>query len=188
MVNIYNSYYFYIPMNESKIFTNFQTYFGDLKEFRQQAKIKHLMSDILFIVVLATICGASDFEEIALFAQSRKDWLSTFLKLPGGIPSHDTINRVMCAIDPVGFEQAFMDWISCYKDQLQQLSFEQGQEIAKDVVALDGKTIRNSSDSVQGIRAAHMVSAYSTKFGLVLGQKSVMKNPMKSLLYQLCWH
>ena len=158
-------------MNESKIFTNFQSYFGELKEFRQQAKIKHLMSDILFIVVLATICGASDFEEIALFAQSRREWLSSFLKLPGGIPSHDTINRVMCAIDPVGFEQAFMDWISCYKDQLQAPSLEQEQEIAKDVIAMDGKTIRNSSDTTKGIRAAHMVSAYSTKFGLVLGQK-----------------
>jgi len=148
-------------MNESNIFANFQEYFGKLTEPRQPCKITHLLDEILFIVVLAVISGSEDFDDIAFFANKRKGWLSTFLKLPGGIPSHDTFNRVLCALDPSQFEQAFIDWISYYKDQLPQTD-------EKDVVPIDGKTICNSKDTSSGQKAVHMVSAMSTKYGLIL--------------------
>lgn len=151
-------------MNESKIFANFQEYFGKLTEPRQPGKIKHLLNEILFMVALAVISGCEDFDDIAFFANKKKGWLSTFLKLPGGIPSHDTFNRVLCALDPSQFEQAFIDWISCYKDQLPQTD-------EKDVIPIDGKTICNSKDTFNGQKAVHMVSAMSTKYGLILGQK-----------------
>ena len=151
-------------MNEPKIFANFQEYFGKLTEPRQPGKIKHLLNEILFMVALAVISGCEDFDDIAFFANKKKGWLSTFLKLPGGIPSHDTFNRVLCALDPSQFEQAFIDWISCYKDQLPQTD-------EKDVIPIDGKTICNSKDTFNGQKAVHMVSAMSTKYGLILGQK-----------------
>lgn len=152
------------PYNEMKVYTNFNHYFSNMTDQCQAYKIEHLLSEILFITVLATIAGADDFEEIERYAQDKEKWLSTFLKLPGGIPSHDTFNRVLCMIDPREFEANFICWINDYKDQL-PVSIEQ------DIIPIDGKTICNSKDTYTGKKAVHMVSAMSTKYSLVLGQK-----------------
>jgi hypothetical protein len=42
---------------------------------------------------------------------------------------------------------------------------------AGDVVAIDGKTLRRSHDNASGKSAIHMVSAWSSANGLVLGQE-----------------
>lgn len=147
-----------------KVYNNFNYYFADMTDKRQAHKIDHLLSEIIFITVLAVIAGADDFEEIAHYAEHKEKWLSTFLKLPGGIPSHDTFNRVLCMVDPIEFETNFIYWINDYKDQL-PVSPEQ------DIIPVDGKTICNSRDACKGKKAVHMVSAMSTKYSLVLGQK-----------------
>lgn len=150
--------------NDMRLYNNFNYYFANIKDRRQPFKIRHLLSEILFITTLAVIAGADDFEEIARYARSKKNWLSTFLKLPGGIPSHDTFNRILCMIDPVEFETNFIFWINDYKDKL---PVDQEQ----DVIPIDGKTICNSKDKNTNKKAVHMVSAMSTKYGLVLGQQ-----------------
>ncbi|MDP2750289.1 MAG: ISAs1 family transposase [Nanoarchaeota archaeon] len=150
--------------NDSIVYDNFNYYFANLTDYRQQHKIKHLLSEILFISTLAVIAGAEDVEDIARYARTKKSWLSTFLKLQGGIPSHDTFNRVLCMINPQEFESNFIGWIGAYRSQL-PVSFE------KDVIPIDGKTIRNSKDDNAAKKAIHMVSAMSTKHGLIMGQK-----------------
>lgn len=150
--------------NDSKIFSNFNYHFANITDHRQAHKIDHLLSEILFISVLAVIAGADDFEEIARYARSKKIWLSTFLKLPGGIPSHDTFNRVLNLIDSTEFEKSFISWIDDYKDKLPVTG-------EKEIIPIDGKTICNSKDKNTNKKAIHMVSAMSTKYGLVLGQK-----------------
>jgi|SRR5271157_1783806 len=150
--------------NEQRVYNNFCLYFNAISEPRQPGKIKHLLSEVLFISTIAVISGADDFEEIADYADAKKNWLSTILKLPYGIPSHDTFNRILCAIDPSEFEQAFINWISVYRNNLPQTE-------EKDIIPIDGKTICNSADKNKGIKALHMVSALSTKYGLILGQQ-----------------
>lgn len=150
--------------NETLIYNNFNQYFSDISDPRQIAKVKHPLSEIIFITVMAVIAGAEDFEAIALYAKFKKDWLSTFLELPAGIPSHDTFNRVLCAIDPIQFEQCFIGWISCYRDKLPV-------EQQMDVIAIDGKTICNSADKKNEKKPIHIVSAFSTQYGLILGQQ-----------------
>jgi len=150
--------------NETLIYNNFNQYFNDISDPRQIAKVKHPFSEILFITVMAVIAGAEDFVDIAQYAKFKKDWLSTFLNLPAGVPSHDTFNRLLCAIDPSQFEQCFIDWISCYREQLPV-------EQQMDVIAIDGKTVCNSADKRNGKKPIHMVSAYSTRYGLILGQQ-----------------
>lgn len=150
--------------NDNRLYSNFNFYFTNITDHRQAHKIDHLLSEILFISVLAVIAGADDFEEIARYARSKKKWLSTFLKLPNGIPSHDTFNRVLNVIDSTEFEKCFISWIADYKDKLPVTD-------EKEIIPIDGKTICNSRDKNTNKKAIHMVSAMSTKYGLVLGQK-----------------
>lgn len=150
--------------NDIAVYGNFNSHFGDITDYRQKVKIKHLLGEILFIVVLATISGAEDAIDIVNYAKSKFKWLSTFLKLENGIPSHDTFNRVLCMINPAEFEAKFIGWVNHYRDQL-PCSTE------KDIIPIDGKTICNSKDEFNAKKAIHMVSAISTKHGLILGQK-----------------
>ena len=87
-------------------------FFGDLTDFRSPYRNKqHELIDIVAISICAVICGADSWEEIEEYAKVKVEWLTTFLSLPNGIPSHDTINRVMSSICPIEFENCFKNWI-----------------------------------------------------------------------------
>jgi len=149
--------------NDTLVYAKFNNCFANINDPRQQGKVKHLLSEILFISVMAVIAGADEISDIAKYASSCANWFRAFLMLPNGVPSHDTFNRVLCLINPVEFEKSFVSWVSCYKDQL-NITEEM------DVINIDGKTLRGSADKNTGKKAIHMVSALSTKYGLVLGQ------------------
>jgi predicted transposase YbfD/YdcC len=142
----------------------FNEYFMHVKDPRQQPKVKHLLNEVLFITVLAVIAGADDFNEIAEYAGKKQFWLKTFLKLPGGLPSHDTFNRVICMIDARQFQDSFIDWMHDIRSALPVLPGD-------DVISLDGKTVCNSENKTDHTKAIHMVSALASKYGLVLGQQ-----------------
>jgi predicted transposase YbfD/YdcC len=98
--------------------------------------------------------------EIEQWGHAHHQWLSEFLDLQHGIPSHDTFGRVFALLDPIGLQQVFMAWMSALA------------ALAEEVIALDGKTIRRSLDRADGKGAIHVVSAWaSTK--LVLAQFKV---------------
>jgi hypothetical protein len=46
------------------------------------------------------------------FAKSKEDFLKTFLELPSGTSSKDTINRVFSSINSNQFESCFIDWVN----------------------------------------------------------------------------
>jgi len=115
------------------------------------------MENIIFITLAAVISGAETWNEIQEFGQERYEWLSKYLNLENGIPSHDTFNRFFSTMDPDKFENSFRKWV---------LSLGIGS--ADDIVSIDGKTIKGSRGHSQS--AIHMVSAWSKKSGLTLGQ------------------
>lgn len=121
----------------------------------------HVFLDIVAIAVLATLCGADTWDEIESWGIAFKEWLSTFLTLRNGIPSHDTFNRVFQSIDPEEFHGIFLEWIQ-----------EAVAEI-KGVVSIDGKTVRRSRDGKHEKKAIHIVSAWAGGLSLVLGQEKV---------------
>ena len=91
--------------------------------------------DIISIAICAVICGAEGWADVELFGRSKYDWLKRFLKLPNGIPSHDTFGRVFSLIDPAQFQRCFVDWVKGISE------LTQGE-----VIAIDGKTLRGSYD------------------------------------------
>jgi DDE_Tnp_1-associated len=69
-------------------------HFSELEDPRCSGKVEHLFIDILVIAVCAVIAGAESWVDMALYGQNKADRLSTFLRLPNGIPAHDTFRRV----------------------------------------------------------------------------------------------
>lgn len=122
---------------------------------------KHKFLDIIMIAVTAVLSGMDTWNEIADWASSKKEWLGQFLELPGGIPSHDTINRVFQMIDPGKFHEAFFQWTRAIAGTV------------SGVVSIDGKTVRRSRDGAGGQRPIHVVSAWACENALVLGQLRV---------------
>src|SRR5918911_3000226 len=109
--------------------------FAGLADPRETRRCDHRLIDILVIAVCAVIACAESWEDIELYGRSKLAWLRTFLALPNGIPSHDTFRRVFMLIDPDAFEAGFTSWAG---------SLAAGFE--REVVAIDGKTLRRSFD------------------------------------------
>ncbi len=140
--------------------TSLHHYFAQLPDPRIHRNRKHLLLDIIILSIIAVLCGAESWDSIEMFGKSKKDFLSKILKLPNGIPSHDTINRVFSLIRADKFEQLFVQWAQSLKDP----------GISKEVIAIDGKTVRGSKDSYHDKSAIHLVNAWANSNGLVVGQ------------------
>ena len=89
--------------------SSFLDHFNSLEDPRlsTHSHKRHDLMDILVLVLLGTICGADSWVEICAFGASKQEWLKTFLSLPHGIPSHDTLGRVFSLIDPYHFARCF---------------------------------------------------------------------------------
>lgn len=150
-------------MTKTKTKTSLHDYFGDFPDYRVNRNKKHLLSDIIILSILAVLCGAESWDSIEAFGKTKQKFLQSFLKLPNGIPSHDTINRVFSSLRPALFEKMFVEWASSLKNEA----------IKKEVVSIDGKSIRGSKDSFHNRSPIHMVNAWASSNELVLGQLRV---------------
>jgi len=139
--------------------TSISEHFATLTDPRVERCKVHVLVEIVTIALCGVICGADDWVAIEAFGQEKEAWLRTFLSLPGGIPSHDTFGRVFARLDPEEFRQCFLAWVRAVVG-----------EVGAQVVAVDGKTLRGSHDRAAGKEALHLVSAWATASGLVLGQ------------------
>jgi hypothetical protein len=86
-------------------------YFTELTYSRVDRTKDYLTEDIVFITIAAVICGAETWNDIGQYGKSKQSWLGKYLRLPNGIPSHDTFNRFFSALNPEAFEGAFLSWI-----------------------------------------------------------------------------
>jgi len=133
--------------------------FATLTDPRVDRTKEHLLLDIVLIAICAVVCGADGWVEVAEFGETKQAWFSRFLKLPSGIPSHDTFGRVFAALDAAEFQRCFLEWVQAVH------VLTAGQ-----VSAIDGKTLRRSHDKRRGKAALHMVSAWASANRLILGQ------------------
>ena len=94
---------------------------------------EHLLHDIMHRPV-----QRGDRTDMALFGRAKREFLESFLKLPNGIPSHDTFSRLFRLLNPEGFHTWFVSFMGRFAQACQG------------VVALDGKTLRRSYDRAEG--------------------------------------
>jgi predicted transposase YbfD/YdcC len=133
-----------------------------LKDRRIQRTKRHLLLDIVALSICAVIAGAEGWLDIERYGRAKRAFLSTFLALPHGIPSHDTIERVFRSLKPEEFHRCFESWMRALQ-----------AELGLQLVAIDGKTLRRSYDRANGQSALHLVSAWSVANQLSLGQVAV---------------
>src|ERR671932_1031450 len=141
---------------------NLTACFDGLADPRETRRCNHQLIDILVIAVCAVIACAERWEDIELYGRSKLAWLKTFLALPNGIPSHDTFRRVFMLLDPDAFEACFARWAQSLMGQVE-----------REVVAIDGKTLRRSGSRRHEHGPLHLVSAWASERGLALGQRAV---------------
>src|SRR5437660_6249340 len=135
-------------------------YFRRLKDPRVVGRSRHLLVDIVVLAICGVIADCDDWPEIVLFAQKRLAWFKRFLKLPNGVPSHDTFERVFSKLEPRALQCSCLAWLRAVADLL-----------GMGHIAIDGKTLCGSAGSKWG--PLHLVSAWATEANLTLGQVAV---------------
>ena len=119
---------------KSHRFRRFYESLNNLTDKRVKGRIKHKMSDCLIIIILAMLSGCNIFREYVLFAKKYESKLRKTLLLKNGIPSHDTLERIMHKVRHSELEKVIVKLIMNLIDY-------------PSIVALDGKYIRATRDS-----------------------------------------
>jgi predicted transposase YbfD/YdcC len=135
-------------------------HFAGLKDPRLERARHHELSAILVIAFCAVLGGADSFSAIERFGKAKRAWFARFLALPHGIPSHDTFRRVFALLDPVAFQECFVNWINAVCDRIGLKRYQ-----------IDGKALRGSRKGKLG--CLHTVSVWADEAGLSVGQVQV---------------
>jgi predicted transposase YbfD/YdcC len=143
---------------------SFQDHFQNLRDPRVERTRKHPLINIAFIAVCGVLSGANSFAAIHEFATDRRTWFARYLDRTHGIPSEDTLGRVLARLKPAEFEACLLSWIQAVHEAT-------GHRL----IPVDGKTLRGSYDRGDGRAAIHMVSAWAAENQLSLGQVVVHK-------------
>ncbi len=136
--------------------------FKTLKDPRKGKYPRHYFGEVIFISLAAMICGSESFEDFERFAKAKKSWLKKYLLLPGGTPSDDTFRRVFTAMNADQFCYCFVEFIKNLSGGL-----------GKQLIAIDGKTLRHSFTKSDPTTSIHLISAWACENQLTLGQLTV---------------
>lgn len=136
--------------------------FAELEDPRGLQGQTHAFVSIVLIAILATIGGATGWEDIEVYGESHQAWLATFLDLRHGIPHADTYRRVFERLEPEALQRCFLEWVN-------QVVAATGAQ----VVPIDGKSVKGSYQRSKKQSALHLVSAWASQHQLLLGQVKV---------------
>jgi len=137
----------------------FLSYFRDLTDNRQMAKVKYPLAEVLLLCLLAVIAGAETITDIARFGEKKLTLLRRFRPFLEGTPTHDHLGDILATLDADQFQRCFVAWVASLIG------------VPEGVVAIDGKTVRRSKGIDKA--AIHMVSAFAVRQRLVMGQVKV---------------
>lgn len=135
----------------------------EIEDTRQEKKVRHKLKDILVIALFATLSNVDDWVEMEYFAHYHQEYLRKYVELKNGIPSHDTICRVMGMLSPEITQQLYSKW-------QEAVNREEGEALKK-IICIDGKTMRSNKRGDK--KPCHIVSAWCREDGFGLGQKVV---------------
>jgi predicted transposase YbfD/YdcC len=146
----------------------FAQHFAMLPDPRQRLP-QHPLLSILFIVLAAQLCGAEGWDAMVGFARAKQAWLASFLELLKGIPSADTLRRVMGALAPQVFVACFRAWVGALAGALKG-----------EVGAVEGKAIKGASEATSRTPPLYLVHVWATEQRLLVGQQAVAGAPGES--------
>lgn len=132
--------------------------FATLPDPRKSRNQIYPLIDIIAVAIIGILCSGNDWVNVVKWANAYAGWFQSVGLCLNGVPSHDTIGRFFRLVDPKAFEGCFVQWIQMITDKIQG------------VIAIDGKTICNSADLFNGIRASHIVTAFAAENDIILGQ------------------
>lgn len=127
-----------------------------IEDTRRSRSVMYPLHEVLIIMLLAVICGATSYAKVEMFGKSKQEWLKTFLELENGIPDACTFRNVIKEIDTQKLHEIFCEWMKSVVKEVYG------------VVAIDGKQARRTKDAKK--KPLHVVSAFSAEYGLVIGQ------------------
>src|ERR1700734_4178439 len=139
----------------------FLSYFKDLQDPRQQGKVTYPLDEVLLLCLLGVLAGAECFTEIALFGVKKLALLRRFRPFKDGTPAHDHLGDILATLDAERFQACFVAWVAAVTG------------VPAGVIAIDGKTVRRSGKKGAAKASTHLVSAFSARQRLVLGQVKV---------------
>src|SRR4249920_264510 len=135
--------------------------FNDLPDPRQAGKVIYALPEVLLLCLLAVLAGAETFVDIARFGEKKIELLRRFRPFRHGTPAHDHLGDILAVLDAEQFQRCFVDWVAALTGT------------RREVIAIDGKTLRRSGGKTDAQAAVHMVSAFAAHQRLVLGQVKV---------------
>jgi len=150
----------------------FLDYFEEIEDPRKPGgNTRHMACEILLITLCAILCGADSWRDLVEYGHLKLEFLQKFFPYKYGVPSKNTFYRFFAALKPEVFKDCFLSWIRTL------------ELVDEDVIAIDGKTIRRSFDKTNEKKPIHVVSAFASKSGLVLGQEKVTEksNEIKAI-------
>src|SRR5258705_9640949 len=142
--------------------------FADLPDPRAENAL-HDLRELLFIALLATLCGATSCSDMALFARMKAHLLEPILELKHGFPSHDTFSRVFRMLDPAAFERSFRAFMKAFAAPA-KIKRPRG------VVALDGKALRRGYERGKRQMPPRMGTARAAQNPMGGGQRQAPHN------------
>src|SRR4051812_1877511 len=137
-------------------------HFADLTDPRIDRSRLHELLDIVAIAICAVVAGPDSWDDIEDFGNAKLAWLKSFLDQPNGVPSHNTFRRLFERPDPPQFQRGFLGWIEALHEATE-----------RQVVAIDGKTLRRSFARAKGKSALRPVRAWTRATPLLLGRVAV---------------
>jgi predicted transposase YbfD/YdcC len=136
-------------------------HFESLEDPRQAGKVWYRLDEVLLLCLVAVLAAAESWVEIAQFGKKKLELLRRFRPFENGTPSHDQLGDLFAALDAEQFQGCFIAWVGSLA------------KLGPDVVAVDGKTLRRAYQEGGGKAPIHMISAWSSRQRLVLGQAKV---------------
>lgn len=136
-------------------------HFEVIEDPRDNRGKKHELIDILIMTIYGTLCGYTDFVNMADFLKLHEGYFIELLNLKNGTPSHDTFSRVFQVVNPKEFMDIFIKWI---KDIVGQKGLH---------VAIDGKAIKSARDKINGGNTPYILSGFLCDIGISIGQIKV---------------
>lgn len=137
-------------------------YFSGITDPRVEGRCLHPLSDLLLIALCVYLTGGSDYQDMHTFAKERGDKLSGFLKLPNGVPSPDTFERVFKRLAPTSLQDCLIHY---GRDILGCLSEKQ--------IVLDGKKLKGASPTSKGNKGLYILNAWVSENRFCVGQSKV---------------